>query len=232
MSESLTVTTPDGSFHAYVARPAVTPAPIVIVVQEIFGLTEGIRSIADGWAKEGYLAVAPDLFWRFQPGILLSEHSEDDWKQALDYYLRLDLEKAADDIEATLAAARHLPGAGDRAGVTGYCLGGLLTFLTAARGKVDAAAEYYGSRTDEFVDRAVASKTPLLIHLAGEDKFMDRTALNTVVDGLRHNPNVEVHVYEGRDHAFARPNGAHFHADDAERANARTRAFFREKLHA
>ncbi|KAF1007162.1 MAG: Carboxymethylenebutenolidase [Luteibacter sp.] len=230
MSESLTVTTSDGSFHAYVARPAVTPAPIVIVVQEIFGLTEGIRSIADGWAREGYLAVAPDLFWRFRPGIVLSEHSEDDWKQALDYYLRLDLDKAVDDIEATLAAARDLPEAGDRAGVTGYCLGGLLTFLTAARGNVDAAAEYYGSRTDEFVARAVHSKTPLLIHLAGEDKFMDRTAIDTVVNGLRDNPHAEVHVYEGRDHAFARPNGAHFHADDAARANARTRAFFRETL--
>lgn len=230
MSDSLTISTPDGAFHAYVARPAITPAPVVIVIQEIFGLTEGIRSIADGWAREGYLAVAPDLFWRFKPGILLSEHSDEDWKQALDYYLRLDLDKAADDIEATIDAVRNLPGAGERVGVTGYCLGGLLTFITAARGKVDAAAEYYGSRTDEFVDRAKDSKTPLLIHLAGEDKFMDKAAIARIVDGLDTNPNVEIHVYEGRDHAFARPNGAHFHADDAARANARTRAFFREKL--
>jgi len=232
MSDSLTISTPDGAFHAYVARPAITPAPVVIVIQEIFGLTEGIRSIADGWAREGYLAVAPDLFWRFEPGILLSEHSEDDWKRALDYYVRLDLEKAVDDIEATLAVARELPGVSHRAGVTGYCLGGLLTFLTAARGNVDAAAGYYGSRTDEFVERAEKSDTPLLIHLAGKDKFMDRKALETITSGLRGHSRAEVHVYEGRDHAFARPNGAHFHAEDAALANERTRAFFRKNLHA
>jgi carboxymethylenebutenolidase len=230
VSQTLTVTTPDGRFDAYVAMPAQTLAPVVIVIQEIFGVTEGIRSIADGLARDGFIAVAPDLFWRFEPGIQLSEHSEADWKQALEYYGKLDLEKTTDDIVATIDAARALPGANGKVGVMGYCLGGLLTFLTAGRGKTDAAVEYYGARTEEFLERGKGIATPLLMHLAGEDEFMSEDARTQIKAALGGKPNVEIHVYAGRNHAFARPKGDHYDAADAERANARTRAFLEDHL--
>lgn len=230
MPHHLTVTTPDGRFDAYVAMPATTPAAVVVVIQEIFGVTEGIRSIADGLAADGFIAVAPDLFWRIQPGIVLSEHSEADWKTALSYYMRLDLDQTERDIEATIAAARALPEANGKVGVMGYCLGGLLSFLTAARGKVDAAVEYYGGRTEEFVERGKAISSPLLMHLAGDDEFMSKEAQTIIKATLASNPNVEIHVYPDRNHAFARPQGDHYHAADAEKANARTRAFLKEHL--
>jgi carboxymethylenebutenolidase len=224
------VKTPDGTFEAYIAMPAATPAPVVVVVQEIFGVTEGIRAIADGLARDGFIAVAPDLFWRFEPGILLSEHSEADWKTALGYYMKFDLDKAADDIEATIASARALPEATGKAGVIGFCLGGLLSFLTAARGKVDAAVEYYGGRTEEFVERGANMTTPLLMHLAGDDEYMTKEAQAKIKQVLDSRPNVEIHVYAGRNHAFARPQGDHYDAADAENANARTRAFLKQHL--
>ncbi|MET0936461.1 MAG: dienelactone hydrolase family protein [Luteibacter sp.] len=230
MTFQLSVTTADGAFGAYVARPAVTPAPVVIVIQEIFGVTAGIRQIADELAADGFIAVAPDLFWRFSPGIELSEHSEADWKTALGYYTKLDLDKATDDIDATIDAVRGIEGSNGKVGVIGFCLGGLLTFLTAGRGKADAAVEYYGGRTEEFVDRCANVKAPLLMHLAGEDEFMSKEAKEKIKAVLSPNPNVEIHVYPGRNHAFARPQGDHYDEADATTANARTREFLKQHL--
>lgn len=230
MSSSLKVTTPDGTFDAYVAKPATTPAATVIVIQEIFGITAGIRQICDELARDGFIAVAPDLFWRLKPNIELSEHSESDWKQALEYYTAFDLDKATDDIEATIAAARAQPDTTGKVGIMGYCLGGLLTFLTAGRGKVDAAVEYYGGRTEEFVDRCADVKAPLLMHLAGEDQFMSKEAQAKIKDVLSPNTNVEIHVYAGRNHAFARPQGDHYDEADATKANGRTLEFLKQHL--
>lgn len=230
MHKDIKVTTPDGTFRTYVAVPAVTPAPVVVVIQEIFGVTAGIKEIADKLAGEGFLAVAPDLFWRLQPDLDLSEHSESDWQKALGFYKRFDIDTGVKDIAATLGAARKLPEATDKVGVMGFCLGGLLTFLTAARTKVDAAVEYYGGRTDEFVSEGANIKSPLLVHLAGEDEFIGKSAQETIHKVLGANPNIEIHTYPGRNHAFARPKGHHFDAKDAATANGRTAAFLKKHL--
>lgn len=228
MSFDLTVRVADGELGAYLARPATLPAPVVIVVQEIFGVTDGIRRIADGLAEAGYVAVAPDLFWRFAPGITLSEHSEHDWQTALGYYQRLDLDLAVADLDAVADIARRLPEGNGKVGVMGFCLGGLLAFLAADH--VDAAVDYYGSRTDEFVEYAAGGKTPLLLHLAGNDEFMDSAARARIVDALNGMPGVEIHQYPGRSHAFARPLGDHFHEGDAALAERRTRTFLAQHL--
>jgi carboxymethylenebutenolidase len=230
MQSDISVTTPDGTFAAYVAVPAATPAPVVVVIQEIFGVTAGIRQIANELAKQGFLAVCPDLFWRLEPGLQLSERSEADWNKALDLYTRFDLDTGVKDIAATLAAARRLPEAGAKAGVMGFCLGGLMGFLSAARIEVDAAVEYYGGRTEEFVAEGAHTKTPLLMHLAGDDEFMDKAAQARINEVLAPNAQIEIHTYPGRNHAFARPQGHNYDAEDAETANARTLAFFRRHL--
>jgi len=230
VSNSLIVTTDDGSFNAYIARPALTPAPVVVVIQEIFGVTGGLRSIADDLASDGFIAVCPDLFWRLEPGLELSEHDEADWKKALALYSSFDIDAGVRDIAATIAAARRLPETTGKTGVIGFCLGGLMSFLTSAREDVDAAVDYYGGRTDEFVGEAVLSTTPLLLHLAGNDAFMDQNAQKKISATLRDNRNVEIIRYPGRDHAFARPRGGHYHADDALRANTRTHTFLKEHL--
>lgn len=231
MAESLTIQTDDGSFQALVFRPDTPgPAPVVVVVQEIFGVNAGIRLIAAEYAVQGFIAVCPDLFWRVEPGLSMSENSEENWKKAIDIYTAYDFDQGAADVLKTVEAARTIAGGNSKVGLTGYCLGGLMTFLGAARGAPDAAVAYYGGGTERYVSEADGVKAPLLMHLAGEDEFIGPDARAAIVEALAGRPNVEVHVYPGRNHAFARPGGNHYDKADAETANGRTLAFFKEKL--
>jgi carboxymethylenebutenolidase len=231
MSDSLTVTTPDGSFQCYVARPAGTaPAPVIIVIQEIFGVNAGIRSIADGYAAQGYIAVAPDLFWRAEPGLSMSEDKEGDWAKGFAIYNALDFDKSVDDVQAAVAAARTLDSANGKVGVTGYCWGGLLTFLSAARGDADAFVAYYGGGTEKYAAEGANITKPLLYHLAGADEYIGPDAQATIHAALDGKSNVEVFTYPGCNHAFARPNGNHYNDEAATLANSRTAAFFQQHL--
>ena len=231
MAESLTIQTDDGSFQALVFRPDTPgPAPVVVVVQEIFGVNAGIRLIAAEYAVQGFIAVCPDLFWRVEPGLSMSENIEENWKKAIDIYSAYDFDQGAADVLKTVEAARGIEGGNGKVGLTGYCLGGLMTFLGAARGAPDAAVAYYGGGTERYVGEADGVKAPLLMHLAGEDEFIGPEARAAIVEALAARPNVEVHVYPGRNHAFARPGGNHYDKTDAETANGRTLAFFKEKL--
>jgi len=231
MSEKLNINTPDGSFDCYVARPAVAGLhPVIVVLQEIFGVNAGIRSIADDYAAKGYIAVAPDLFWRAEPGLSMSEDSEGDWAKGFALYSAYDFDKGVQDIAATVAAARSMPGANGKVGVTGYCLGGLLTFLSAARFSADAYVAYYGGGTEKYVDEARHINGPLLYHLAGEDEYIGKDAQAAITAALSGKPEVQVYTYPGRNHAFARPGGSHYDDADAKLANARTDAFFKQYL--
>ena len=230
MREDFEVKTFDGTFAAYVAVPTIIPAPVVIVLQEIFGVNAGIREIANELSKQGFLTVCPDLFWRFEPGLQLSDHSQADWKRGLDMYDRYDFNDGVKDIEATFAAFRQFHGSTGKVGVMGFCLGGLMSFLTVARVDVDAAVGYYGAQTEEFVSEGMQIKKPFMMHLAAEDEFMDKEAQATIRAGLARNPRVEIHTYPGCNHAFARPNGDHYNAADAATANTRTLKFFRQHL--
>ncbi len=230
MNERITIGTPDGSFRAYVAHPATTPAPSIVVIQEIFGINADVRQTCDTLAEHGYIAVAPDLFWRVQPGVDMSDQTQEEWKKAMALYKAFDIEKGVEDIATTLATARALPGANGKAGVMGHCLGGLMTFLSAVRGKPDAAVAYYGGRTQDYLDELPALACPMLIHLAGEDEYMPAPARAAIVAAVQGNPAVEVHTYAGQNHAFARHGGTHYDAEAALLADARTYAFFEENL--
>lgn len=231
MEESINIEAGDGRFTALVVRPGgVGPAPVIVVLQEIFGVNAGIRQIAAGYAAQGYIAVCPDLFWRFEPGLSLSESSETNWKTAVGYYGRYDFDQGADDILRTIAAARTMGGANGKVGLTGYCLGGLLTFLGAARGQPDVAVAYYGGGTERYVGEGDTVSCPLLMHLAGEDEYIGKAARETIIAALSPRPTIEIHVYPGRNHAFARPGGDHYDKADALSANQRTRAFFQAHL--
>lgn len=226
MQQTLDITVADGSFTCHVARPDTPgPHPVVIVVQEIFGVNEGIRAIVAGYAAKGYIAIAPDLFWRATPGLSLSEQR--DWDQAFALYNTFDIDRGVRDLAATIAAARTLPGASGTVGVTGYCLGGLLTYLCAARTDADAFAAYYGGGTDRYLDEAAGIAAPLLYHVAGADEYIGPAAQAAIRAALTPLPHAEVYTYPGRDHAFARPNGAHYCEADAALANRRTEEFFR-----
>jgi carboxymethylenebutenolidase len=230
MSETLTITTPDGAFSAYVARPSATPAPAVVVIQEIFGVNEVMRDICDGLAAQGFLAICPDLFWRIEPGVDITDQSETEWKKAFELYNAFDVDAGVSDIAATIAAVRALPEVNGKVGAVGYCLGGLLAFLTATRTDADASIAYYGVGIEKHVAEAEKLARPLLIHIAEEDQFVPKEAQKVILDALKNHLQIEVHTYPGRDHAFARVGGEHYDATDAGTANVRSLAFFKSNL--
>lgn len=228
--EYLTIPTVDGEFKAYVARPAASPAPVVVVIQEIFGVNAVMREVADQLASKGYLAVAPDLFWRIEPGVDITDKTKAEWDQAFALMNAFDVDKGVEDIQTTLTFARQMAGANGKAGVVGYCLGGKLAFLAATRTDADASVSYYGVGLDTHLAEAERLSQPLMLHVAGKDKFSDDAARERLLAGLKNHPHVEIFVYEGRDHAFARKGGEHYHAADAAKADARTLELFKRTL--
>ncbi|OAJ54853.1 carboxymethylenebutenolidase [Paraburkholderia ginsengiterrae] len=228
MSEILNIKVPDGSFSAYVARPKQEPAPAVVVLQEIFGVNTDMRQTADELAALGFIAICPDLFWRQVPNVQLSDKT--DWDQAAKLYQAYDVNQGAVDIIAAVEWARTLPGATGQVGVVGFCLGGLMSYLTAARGKIDAAVSYYGGRTDEFLDEASNITAPMIMHFGEEDEYISQAAQQAIKAKMHGKPGVDIFSYPGCAHAFARHHGTKFDEAAAHLANGRTASFFKKHL--
>ncbi len=221
---------PAGTFEGYLASPATGSGPGVVVIQEIFGVNAGVREICDAIAARGAFALAPDLFWRLEPGVQLTDKTDAEWKKAVDLMNRFKLDDGVKDVQATIAALRAVPGCSGKVGAVGYCLGGLLAYLTAARTDVDAAVSYYGVNIPSFLPEAGNIKKPLMLHIAGKDQFVPPEQQQKVTEGLKDNKLVTIHHYAGMDHAFARPNGTHYDKAYAELANGRTDTFFHQHL--
>jgi carboxymethylenebutenolidase len=230
MGERTTIATSDGSFSAYLARPAQTPTAAVVVIQEIFGVNQVMREITDGLAGQGYLAVCPDLFWRIKPGIELTDQSEAEWQRAFGLYNAFDVDAGVKDIAATISQIRKDPACNGKVGAVGFCLGGLLAYLTATRTDVDASVAYYGVGIDSRLEEATSLKRPLLMHIAEEDGFVPKEAQGAIIGALKGNPLVEIHTYPGRDHGFARTGGQHYDAAAATLAGERSLALFKKAL--
>jgi carboxymethylenebutenolidase len=230
VNSTITIKTNAGDFAAYVAYPDADKAPVVVVLHEVFGVNEDIRLTCQALAAQGFIAIAPDLFWRQEPGVDLSVTSEADWKKGLSLYMAYDRDAGVSDIEATIAAARELPRSTGKVAVMGYCLGGLMTFLTAARSKVDAAVAFHGGDTEKYLGEAASVSAPFLMHLAGADEFITPEAQAQIKEAFAGKPNVTIYTYEGCHHAFSRHGGAHYDAAAAKSANDRTWAFLMETL--
>jgi carboxymethylenebutenolidase len=230
MGEYIAITVADGAFQAYLARPGAAVAPSVVVLHEVFGVNADLRETCDALASQGFLAVCPDLFWRQSPGTNLSVTSDADWNRGLALYGAYDRNQGVLDIVETLKVASHLHGATGKAGVMGYCLGGLMTFLTAARSQVDAAVEFHGADTEKYLNEAPAITAPMIVHLAEEDEFISKAAQAEIKSALAAKPNIEVFSYPGCHHAFSRHGGTHYDAAAAAQANARTFSFLRKNL--
>jgi carboxymethylenebutenolidase len=231
MSETVRISTldGDGSFSAYCARPAGEPRAAIVVIQEIFGVNAGIRRKCDRLAADGYLALAPDLFWRLEPGIELDPDIEPEFKRGLELLGRFDQEKAVADSEATIRQARHGLEV-EKVGVVGYCLGGRLAFMVAARTDADASVGYYAVGLPELLREKHAIANPLMLHLAGADHFVPPEQQQTIHAELDDHPKVALHDYPGLDHGFATELGARRDEAGAQLADSRTAAFFAEHL--
>ena len=220
----------DNSFKAWLAEPKGTPRGAIVVIQEIFGVNEGIRRKCDHWAGLGYLALAPDLFWRLEPGIELDPDAPDEFQMALGHMQKFNQDQGIRDIEATIRAARARLPEGGKVGAVGYCLGGRLAYMTAARTDVDASVGYYGVGLEGLLGEKHAIARPLLLHLAGADHFSSPEKQVELHDGLDDHPRVTILDYPGEDHGFATEMGKRRSDKAAKLADGRTEAFFAETI--
>jgi carboxymethylenebutenolidase len=230
MRDRMTISGHDGTFGAYVARPEVFPAPAVVVLQELFGVNADIREKCDALAEQGFIAAAPDLFWRQEPGVDLGVRSESDWQHGSRLYQAYDRDAGVRDIRDTADAVAKMPECTGKIAVLGYCLGALMTFLTAVRCRVDAAVAYHGGDTDKYLGEIDGLHAPLLMHLGEEDEFISKFAQAEIKAALSRNPNATVYSYPGQSHAFSRLDGTHYNAVAAALANGRTSHFLNQHL--
>ncbi|HZF39039.1 MAG TPA: dienelactone hydrolase family protein [Blastocatellia bacterium] len=226
-----TITSFDGGeFAAYLALPASGSGPGIVLLQEIFGVNQVMRSIADWYAQRGFVVICPDLFWRQERGVQLTDQTDAEWKRAFEFYQGLDEAKAVEDAGATLAFLRSHPACAGKVGAVGFCLGGKLAYLLAVRHHPDCSVGYYGVRIENALDEAANLGAPLMLHIAQKDQFCPPEAQAMIYAALDDNPFVTLHDYDGQDHAFARVGGAHYDAASAELANLRTLEFFARNL--
>ncbi len=218
----------DASFSAYCAEPAGTPRGAIVVIQEIFGVNQGIRQKCDRLAADGYVAIAPDLFWRLEPGIELDPDVPEEFQQALGWMGKFNQDAGVRDIEATIREARAR--SGGKVGVVGYCLGGRLAYMTAARTDVDASVGYYGVGLDGLLGEKHGIAHPLLLHIPEEDHFVDKDAQARIHAGLDDHPKVTIYDYPGEDHGFATEMGKRRSPQSADLADRRTAEFFAANL--
>jgi len=227
----LTIRSSEGEeFDAYLALPPGGTGPGLVLLQEIFGVNELMRNVADGYAARGFIVACPDLFWRQEPGVQLTDKTDAEWQRAFELYQGLDEEKAVEDAAATLALLRQHPACTGKVGAVGFCLGGKLAYLMATRSDADCSVGYYGVDIESALAEATRIHSPLMLHIAEKDQFCSPEAQAQIHEALDTHPLVTLHDYAGQDHAFARVGGAHFNKEAAELANLRTLEFFGRHL--
>lgn len=217
-----------GEMSVFAAEPEGEPRAAIIVIQEIFGVNPGIRQKCVNWAKGGYLAVAPDLFWRIKPGIQLDPDFPEQMEEGMSYFGQYDPNDGVKDIEAVI---KHLHAQGiAKVGCVGYCLGGKLAYMTACRTDISASVGYYGVMIDQMLGEAHAIAHPLMLHIPTGDHFVGPEAQAAIHAGLDDHPKVTLHDYEGLDHGFAAETGSRRDEAGANLADSRTTAFFAQHL--
>ena len=221
-SKTVHVTAADGGvFNAYLALPEGARGPGLVLLQEIFGVNRHLRELADRYAEEGYVTIAPDLFWRIEPGVDLG-YSEAEIKAAFDFYGRFDPDQAIKDVADTIRALRAMPECNGKVGAIGFCLGGLLAYLTAARCNIEAAVSYYGVGIETRLNEAGAVRCPMVLHFGELDRFVPAAARDAVAAAFAERDDIEVYVYPGADHAFNNPVRPSYDRFAASLAHSRT----------
>lgn len=219
----------DGEIPAYVAKPSGTPKGAIIVIQEIFGVNPGIVKKADAWAAQGYLAVAPDVFWRQEPDVELDSDVPEQFQQGVKLMMGHDFDLGIRDVEAVIHWIRREQGIA-KVGLVGFCMGGKVAYMAAARTDVDASVGYYGVGIDQMLGESHAIAKALLLHVPTADGFVPPEAQKAMHEGLDGNPHVTLYDYAGLDHGFAAEHGVRRVDDAAQLADKRTAEFFAQHV--
>lgn len=225
-SLSIQATDGTGRFDVLLVRPRTEPAGCVVLIQEIFGVNAAMRALSEWVADMGFIALCPDLFWRQEANVDLDpDAGQTQWERAFALMNGFDQAKGLEDLAATIAAARALPGSNRKVGTMGFCLGGRMAWRTAVGTDAECHVSYYGVGIEGMLEDAPRIKRPLLMHIAEKDKFVPPEAQAAILAGVKGHPQVTAHVYPGVDHAFARMGGHAWDARAATIANGRTAEF-------
>ena len=229
---NITIQGSDGSFGAYMATPSSGAGPGIVVIQEIFGVNQVMRDLCDGFAAQGYIAICPDLFWRIEPGVQLTDQTEDEWNKAFELMNKFlpEFEKGVGDLTATMSHIRGLDGSNGKVGCVGYCLGGSLAYSMACMSDADASVGYYPVQIDDYLPYAEHIKNPAMFHIAEMDGFCPPDSQARIAEAFAKNSKIALHTYAGVDHAFARLGGGNYDKAAADLANERTAELFKSAL--
>ncbi|TMJ26988.1 MAG: dienelactone hydrolase family protein [Alphaproteobacteria bacterium] len=229
-TSSIQIELRDGQMGAYLALPEKTPAGAVIAIMEIWGVNDTMRRHAHEFAQAGFICLVPDLFWRQEPGVELSDTEPEHVRKAFDLYYDFDYDLAVRDMEDTSHFLQQLPQSNGKVGAVGYCLGGKLCYLMCCRTDIDCAVAYYGTYIEHHIREAKNLHRPFVLHMAMQDRWVQAEVNDLLERRLAPNPLVTIHKYPGADHAFARYGGKTYSKAEAERALALTTAFFERHL--
>jgi carboxymethylenebutenolidase len=219
----------DGKFSGYLSLPKSTKAPGVVIIQEIFGVNDHIREVVDEYADAGYVALAPDMFWRIQPNVQLG-YSAEEVQKARAYRPKFEIDAGVRDIAATIKTIRAMSECDGKVAVVGYCFGGLMAYLTAARTDVMAASCYYGGGIDAFISEAKAVKCPIQFHFGSKDAAIPAEVWDEVRGGFAGRADAEVFVYDGAQHGFNCSRRASFDPEASKLARTRTLELLRRTI--
>lgn len=228
-SERISVSVSEGFFDAYLSLPPQEEGPGMLVIPEIFGVNDHIRSIADRIAGEGYVVLVPDIFWRMKPNIELGYDGED-LKKALQYYERFDEAEGMSDLKHAANALRNHRDCTGRIGAIGFCLGGKLTFRLSAQTNLNVAISYYGAKIETHLNEADKITCQLMMHYGSDDKSIPASAFNKVKEGLATKDNVTIYQYEGVGHGFNCDARASYNKEAADLAWSRSLELLAKEL--
>jgi carboxymethylenebutenolidase len=230
MGSEIEIIAADGAaFAGYLALPKTTPAPGIVVLPEVFNTNRHIRSVADGYAEEGFVALAPDVYWRQEAGCYLP-YSDEGRAKAQSLRARLDTDQFASDLGDTVAALKAHDACTGKVGVVGFCLGGKFTYLSSVRHDIGAAVSYYGVQIHEHLDEADTLKCPIVMHFAENDPHVPADTVEAIRARMGDWDNVDIHVYPGTEHGFNRYGYDPYNEAQAAVARERTLALFRQHL--
>jgi len=230
-TEYVMIPMPGGQMGAHIAYPDKPgPAPAIVAIMEIWGVNDTMRAHAKEFAEAGYVCLVPDLFWRQEPGVELSDRNPEDGKKAFDLYYEFDYDLGVQDMMQVRDYLRNVPECNGSVGAVGYCLGGKLCYLMCCRTDIEAAVAYYGTYIEHRISEVKNLHRPFVLHMAMKDRWVQKEVNELLERKLAPNPLVTIHKYPEADHAFARIGGIPYRQDDAQRALGLTLEFFARHL--
>ncbi|RMO82911.1 putative Carboxymethylenebutenolidase [Pseudomonas syringae pv. philadelphi] len=216
-----------GYMGAHIAMPDREPVGAIIAIMEIWGVNDTMRHHAREFAEAGFICLVPDLFWRQEPGVELSDRSEADQQKAFDLYYEFDYDLSVLDMEDTVNFLKAMPECNGLVGAVGYCLGGKLCYLMCCRTDINCAVAYYGTYIEHNISEAKNLHRPFMLHMAMKDRWVQAEVNALLERRLSPLSGVTIHKYPEADHAFARVGGIPYRQNEADEAFARSVSFFK-----